>query len=138
MEPSPENTLTSLSVTNLFSLPQPLPTVEIFIPIIKTDGLLIEKIISVGHTTTPGQWYDQEHDEWVMVVQGDATLAFEDSFADSAEDGSTVNLVAGDYVLIPAHCRHRVVATSHEPVCIWLAIHGDLTCHDLTKKNGNF
>ncbi|MFN7717123.1 MAG: cupin domain-containing protein [Pseudanabaenaceae cyanobacterium] len=130
MEPPSKATADTLPLNNLLCLPQPLPVDETFTPIIQTDQILSEKIISIGHTTPPDQWYDQERDEWVMVVQGNATLMV----ADNTEDGTVIDLVAGDYLLIPAHCRHRVIATSQEPVCIWLAIHGDLT-GSLIRKN---
>ncbi|WP_051257732.1 cupin domain-containing protein [Desulfovibrio cuneatus] len=88
---------------------------EIFEPIVQgPHGLLVERIISHGHTTPPGEWYDQDKDEWVMVLQGEATLEY--------ANGSTVHLVQGMHVLLPAHCKHRVATTSTP--CIWLAVHG--------------
>ncbi|MBW6489829.1 MAG: cupin domain-containing protein [Lentimicrobium sp.] len=76
----------------------------------------IEKIISSGHTTPKGKWYDQDEDEWVILVQGQATILF--------FDNEEVNLKAGNYLLIPKHRKHRVTHTSDSPPCIWLAIHG--------------
>lgn len=80
------------------------------------DGLLVERIVSHGHTTPEGEWYDQERDEWVAVLEGEARLLF--------EDGREVSLGRGDHVFLPRHARHRVVHTSSP--CIWLAVHGDL------------
>lgn len=80
------------------------------------QGLLVERIISHGHVTPEGQWYDQIRDEWVVVIEGDAVLGY--------EDGSEISLAQGDSVFIPRHVRHRVLHTSSP--CIWLAIHGDL------------
>jgi len=77
---------------------------------------VIERIISNGQTTPEGEWYDQVRDEWVILLQGEATLLFEDS--------SVINLLTGDYLLINAHQRHRVTYTSNSPPCVWLAIHG--------------
>jgi cupin 2 domain-containing protein len=37
--------------------------------------------------------------------------------------GECVTLNAGDYCFIPAHVPHRVVRTSSDPRCLWLAIH---------------
>lgn len=105
-------------MANLFELPVDLLNEEVFEPLLSNDRLLIERIISTGQTTPVGQWYDQARDEWVVVLQGEAKLAY--------EDGSTIDLKAGDYVLIPAHQKHRVESTSAKPACIWLAIHGDL------------
>lgn len=108
-----------MMMNNLFQLPDPLPNTEEFEPLHQSENLLIERIISTGQTTPEGQWYDQEQDEWVVLLQGEAQLMY--------EDNSTVNLSAGHWVFIPAHQRHRVSYTSSEPPCIWLAIHGQLS-----------
>jgi len=105
-------------VANLFELPNPLPDVELFEPLQQSHNTTIERIISTGQTTPDGEWYDQDRDEWVILLQGSATLTY--------TGGTTITLKAGDYLLIPAHCRHRVTATSAQPPCIWLAIHGTL------------
>lgn len=103
---------------NIFELPDNLPNREVFEPILESDRILIERIISTGQTTPPSEWYDQARDEWVMLLQGEASLAY--------EDGSSIELKRGDYILIPAHQKHRVEYTSENPPCIWLAIHSDL------------
>jgi cupin 2 domain-containing protein len=103
-------------MANLFELPAGLATEEVFELLLSTPTLRIERIISSGQTTPPGQWYDQDWDEWVILLQGEAVLGY--------ADGSTQHLRPGDYLLLPAHCRHRVEATSQNPACIWLAIHG--------------
>ena len=105
-------------MNNIFNLPSSLPNKEIFESIISTDNLLIERIISTGQSTPPGEWYDQDQDEWVILLQGEATLAY--------TDGSEIRLTAGDYLFIPNHQKHRVEYTSSEPPCIWLAIHGEM------------
>jgi cupin 2 domain-containing protein len=79
-------------------------------------GVRIERIVSTGQKSAKGFWYDQDHDEWVAVLQGEGVVGF--------EDGSRVTLEAGDSLLLPAHRKHRVVSTSTEPPCIWLALHG--------------
>ncbi len=76
----------------------------------------IERIISEGHATTPGEWYDQGWDEWVLLVSGGATLLF-------YEDSARRILKPGDHVMIPAGCRHRVERTDSEQKTIWLAVH---------------
>ena len=88
---------------------------EFFEPLIR-GGVLIERIISKGQVTPAGQWYDQDLDEWVVLLQGSAEIDF--------EAGHKIQLRAGDWLLIQAHQRHRVVFTSSEPPCIWLAVHG--------------
>lgn len=87
--------------------------------LVQGRGALIERIVSCGHRTPEGQWYDQARDEWVVLLQGAARLGY--------ADGTTRELRAGDWLLIPAHCRHRVEQTSTDPPCIWLAVHGALT-----------
>lgn len=101
---------------NLFQLPDPLPATEAVTALFETSHLRVERIISTGQTTPPGEWYDQSWAEWVVLLQGTAKLTY--------EDGTVLAMASGDYVLIPARVRHRVDFTSHEPPCIWLAVHG--------------
>ena len=104
---------------NLFALPSELPENELFEPLAAGNGTVIERIISTGQSTPEGEWYDQERDEWVVLLQGRATVEY--------DNGRRIDLCAGDWILIPAHERHRVMSTSAEPPCIWLAVHGQLT-----------
>lgn len=90
---------------------------EVFETIFLKDGLKIERIISKGHTTPKEQWYDQDSNEWVILLEGEAILSFEDS-----ED---VKLSTGDYINISAHKKHRVSWTTPDKETIWLAIHYD-------------
>ncbi|MHB8834277.1 MAG: cupin domain-containing protein [Candidatus Methylomirabilia bacterium] len=89
-------------------------TVEV---LLERPGVRVERIVSTGQTTPPGQWYDQPGDEWVALLAGRATLRF--------EDGAPVELAPGDWLLIPGRVRHRVEATSADPPCVWLAVHAD-------------
>lgn len=103
-------------VENLFGkIPVPLPE-ELFEPLVQTPTFTLERIVSRGHNTPAGQWYDQEREEWVMVVKGRARLFFE-------QRAEVVEMKAGDYVHIPAHCRHRVEWTDPDQETIWLAMH---------------
>jgi cupin 2 domain-containing protein len=104
-----------LTSGNLFQLPHPQSEAEVFTPLLETPHLRVERIVSSGQTTPPGEWYDQVEAEWVVVLQGEATLTY--------DDGRTLTMATGDYVLIPPHTRHRVDYTSSEPPCLWLAIH---------------
>jgi cupin 2 domain-containing protein len=79
-------------------------------------GLRIERIVSTGQTTPDGEWYDQVTDEWVLVVAGAARLRIEGEDEDR-------ELGEGDWIVLPAHCRHRVTWTREEPPTVWLAIH---------------
>jgi len=102
--------------TNIFAdIPQLLPK-ELFECILKQDNIVIERIVSNGHISPVGQWYDQARDEWVILLQGKATLLFE-------KDQNLINLATGDYLLIPAHTRHRVEWTQPDFNTVWLAIH---------------
>ncbi len=102
-------------ISNFFHLTSLLSDREQFEAIVSTEHLLIERIISTGQATPPGEWYDQERDEWVLLLQGQAQLSY--------SDGSTIALNPGDYLLIPARQKHRVESTSIDPPCIWLAVH---------------
>ena len=77
----------------------------------------LERIVSTGQVTPPGEWYDQERDEWVVMLSGAARLQY--------EDGVALTLAPGDYVHIPAHRRHRVAWTSPNEETVWLAMHFD-------------
>jgi cupin 2 domain-containing protein len=81
--------------------------------LIRTDGVRVERIVSHGHASPPGFWYDQKEREWVMLLSGCARLRFEDD---------TVELNPGDWVNIPAHARHRVEWTKPGVDSVWLAI----------------
>jgi cupin 2 domain-containing protein len=89
---------------------------EIVDLLVERPGLRVERIVSTGQTTPEGQWYDQETDEWVLVVAGAARLRIEGEATDR-------ELGEGDWILLPAHCRHRVTSTRSEPPTVWLAIH---------------
>ncbi|MDG4597017.1 MAG: cupin domain-containing protein [Candidatus Contendobacter sp.] len=106
----------SVNAGHLFAgIPTALPA-ERFDLLLCMGGCRLERIVSIGHATPPGQWYDQDEGEWVALLQGRAELRFAD------EDTARV-LVPGDYVWIPAHRRHRVEWTSHDPPAVWLALH---------------
>ena len=103
---------------NLFELPAELPSVEFFEPLVAGEGVLVERIVSTGQSTPAGAWLENlQGDEWVVVLQGEAELSY--------DEGESITLAAGDHVLIPAGVRHRVERTTSEPPCIWLAVHAD-------------
>lgn len=89
---------------------------EQLLTLVERTDCRIERIVSQGHVTPDGQWYDQDGDEWVLVVTGKAKLEL-------AEPAECVMMTAGDYRLIPAHRRHRVAWTDAAQPTIWLAIH---------------
>lgn len=77
----------------------------------------VERIVSWGHATPEGEWYDQELDEWALVLEGAAVL--------ECEGRGETRLRRGDSIFLPRHLRHRVRGTSHP--CIWLTIHGNMS-----------
>jgi cupin 2 domain-containing protein len=104
-----------LSVNNLFvDIPREMPE-EIVGEILRTDAFRIERIVSRGQASPPGFWYDQERDEWVLLVKGSASLRF--------DDGREVALAPGDHLLIPRRVRHRVERTDPDGETVWLAVH---------------
>jgi cupin 2 domain-containing protein len=105
-----------MKIGNIFSnLPRPIPD-EIFEEIISSKTCKIERIISKGQASPEGFWYDQEQNEWVVVLKGQAALKFQDN-------EKVIEMGPGDYVNIPAHCKHRVEWTDPHTETIWLAIH---------------
>jgi cupin 2 domain-containing protein len=98
------------------NLPARQLTDELVDMLVYRAGLRIERIVSTGQVTPEGQWYDQETDEWVLLVEGAARLRIEGEREDR-------ELGEGDWILLPAHCRHRVTWTRAEPPTVWLAVH---------------
>jgi cupin 2 domain-containing protein len=84
--------------------------------LLERPGLRIERIVSTGQATPQGEWYDQVADEWVLLVAGRARLRIDGEASDRA-------LAPGDFILLPAHCRHRVTWTEESEPTVWLAIH---------------
>jgi cupin 2 domain-containing protein len=80
------------------------------------SGTKIERIVSGGHASPPGFWYDQDWTEWVLVISGMAGLLFR------GEEAPRI-LGPGDYVEIPPHLPHRVEWTDANQPTIWLAVH---------------
>jgi len=89
---------------------------EQFSNLLNRPGLRIERIVSTGQCSPDGFWYDQPEGEWVVVLQGQARLRFEDT-------PEPVRLNPGDFIDIAPHRRHRVEWTDPEQPTVWLAIH---------------
>ncbi|WP_437201229.1 cupin domain-containing protein [Planctomicrobium sp. SH664] len=92
----------------------PLPE-EVTATLLHGGRFRLERIVSQGHCSPPGFWYDQSEAEWVMLLSGAAILQLEES-------PEPLSLKPGDALLIPARCRHRVVWTDPERQTVWLAI----------------
>lgn len=101
------------SVKNIFDdLPEHLPK-EVIQTLIRAADVRIERIISQGHASPAGFWYDQPQHEWVIVLKGAARLQFEDGM---------VEMDAGDFLNIPAFKKHRVDWTTPDEPTIWLGM----------------
>ena len=99
---------------NLFSnLPQNLPE-ELTTTLQEAPGVRIERIVSHGHQSPAGFWYDKPTGEWVVVLKGAARIELGDR---------AVEMKPGDYLDIPAHTKHRVAWTTPDEPTIWLAVH---------------
>ena len=101
---------------SLFADVQDRLEAERFDPLLELKSLRIERIVSTGQTTPPGEWYDQPWDEWILVVAGAAEILLDN-------EDTPRSLRPGDYLFLPAHVRHRVAWTDPERPTIWLAVH---------------
>ena len=99
---------------NLYaSIPDNLDS-EVFELILNSENIKIERIVSKGHKSPESGWYDQSHNEWVVLIKGQALLIFEDR---------QLSMATGSYINIPAHTKHKVSCTCTDKEAIWLAIH---------------
>ena len=111
-----ERLLSRFESGNLYdSLPAALDA-ELFTQLLSGGSFKLERIVSTGHVTPDGEWYDQDQAEWVVVLKGSASLRFK-------SESTPRTLREGDYLLIPPHLRHRVEATDPDQPTVWLAIH---------------
>ncbi len=106
------------SIIDTGNLTETLPaelSEEVFEEIAGDGATRIERIVSKGHASPPGFWYDQDQNEWVLLLRGAARLEFE-------AGNQKVDLVPGSYVNIPAGVRHRVAWTAPDEPTIWLTV----------------
>lgn len=108
-----------MKINNLFDIQESVGKTNEILEILADGSAKIERIISQGQITPENTWFDQDQDEWVVLLQGKSTILF--------EENNEIQLNTGDYLLIPAHQKHRVTYTSTSPACIWLAIHGNFS-----------
>ena len=96
---------------NIFDMP-PLPLQnELTTILAESANARIERIISTGQTSG---WYDQAETEFVVLLEGQAEIEFDNK--------PKVKLRTGDALLIQPYERHRVSYTSENPPCIWLCV----------------
>lgn len=101
-----------MKVQNIFcDIPEKIEQ-ESFERLVTGHSVTIERIVSNGQESP---WFDQDRNEWVMVLKGNATLLFENQ--------TSIQLSAGDFINIPAHSKHKVAWTHPDIETIWLAVH---------------
>lgn len=122
-EQLPQQSLPTPGIPHIQNLYANIPATleeEFFLTLAQSGSTRIERIVSEGQATPPGEWYDQSWDEWVLLLAGEALLLFE-------EPATTLALKPGDHIMIPAGTRHRVERTDSTQKTIWLAVHCDAT-----------
>ena len=95
-------------------LPSDLPQ-ELIETLAENNHVRIERIVSTGHASPDGFWYDQEEHEWVVVLKGEAKILFQGN-------DEPIHVKPGDYINIKAHRKHRVEWTSPDEPTVWLAV----------------
>ena len=99
---------------NLFDqIPKTAPD-ELFTTLLLAERVRIERIVSFGQKSPEEFWYDQQENEWILLLEGTATLDF--------EKGYPANLKPGDHLNIPSGMRHRVKKTDETVRTVWLAV----------------
>jgi cupin 2 domain-containing protein len=94
---------------NLFTLP-PITHGESFETLLTHKNVKIVKIVS--SEAIEENHYTQEEDEWVVIIEGEATLLLGDH---------THHLTKGDSLLIPSHTPHSLLHAQQNT--IWLCVH---------------
>lgn len=101
---------------NIFAaLPQGIKE-EVFETLLNSEAVKIERIVSPPAMQPHTEWFDQSTDEWVVLLEGSASILFE-------KDRRKIKLEKGDYCFIPAGIKHKVIETKAKQQSIWLAIH---------------
>jgi len=104
------------TMENIFAdIPDAIPE-EIFETIIEKESFRLERIVSDGQLTAEDEWYDEDENEWFILLKGSAGLLLEG-------DREPLVLKPGDYLNLPAHRKHKVVWTDADEKTIWLALH---------------
>ncbi len=83
---------------------------EVFKNLFENKDIKITQIVSSSNLDT--KEYNQEYDEFVILLRGKATLEI---------NKNIIDLKDGDYLHIPAHTKHKVLKTSNG--ALWLAIY---------------
>ena len=83
---------------------------ETFSSLLEHKNIKINRIVS-SSKVEPIE-YIQEEDEWLLLIEGEATLLI---------NNEEKILTRGETLFIPANVPHTVIKTQHCPV--WLTIH---------------
>lgn len=108
MSTSSYGSLTTAITAGLDELPEQVDV------LVRSGAVRVERILSLGHRSSDGFWYDQLEDEFVLLVSGAARLV--------VDGKQTHELGPGDWVHLPARARHRVEWTDPATPTIWLAV----------------
>ncbi|MBN1301468.1 MAG: cupin domain-containing protein [Melioribacteraceae bacterium] len=100
---------------NIYSEPHDLAAGEVIENLLIQDEFKVERIISEGHKSPENFWYDQEENEFVLLLKGKAVLGF--------DNNEYIELLPGDYIIIPKHCKHRVDSTDNTCKTFWLTVY---------------
>lgn len=104
-----------MNMTNLFeNIPSELPE-ELVEVLASSENIRIERIVSYGQSSDKDFWYDQEQNEFVLLLKGQAELEF-------TQPNKIFKLAEGDSLVIPAHQQHRVNWTAPKTKTIWLVV----------------
>ncbi len=109
-----------IEVKNIYNLTGILKSVdeklkeEYFEEIIQSENFKLERIISECHRSPENFWYDQDKNEFVLLLKGSAEILF--------EDNTLIKMKEGDYIIIPAHLKHRVEKTDELQKTFWLTL----------------
>jgi cupin 2 domain-containing protein len=83
---------------------------ETFTTLLAHKNIKINRIVSSDDLDETE--YIQEEDEWLVLIEGEATLLL---------DQAIKTLTKGESLFIPSRTRHRVLSTKHGT--IWLTVH---------------
>src|SRR5688572_16277322 len=94
----------TIKTGNIFAKLLPSRAEHEMVELLVDTGIKIQRIVSCAHASPEDFWYDQDHDEWVILLAGSAGLLIEG-------EAEPRNLETGDYIELPAHLRHRIAWT---------------------------
>ena len=103
-----------MKLNNIFAeIPDELDN-ELMEVLQQSDNIKIQRIVSKGQISPETGWYDQQQNEWVIVIKGEAVITFEQT---------EVAMQAGSYINIPAHTKHKVSWTHPDLETVWLVVY---------------